>query len=305
MTESHQRQATVSVCIPTCNSVSTLKRTLQSVAAQDYPCLTVLISDDCSDDATPAVCSGFIAQRPGWSLHRQSHRVGWVRNVNSLLRRVETDYFCVLPHDDVLLPGYVDRLVQSLQDNPRAVLAFDCPRVVPPGNPDGSASIRIADYSALDGVTGRIQRARAASRYQVDVLNGRYPDVLTIAYRGLIRHRLASRLRGMRRNFSGDFGADWAWLFKLAMLGEFIHVRETLSEKHRSRNSLASSWQYSYRQRVGEWSGCFSVLQGLGLSPVERIRVITYLLEAGMLGSLLHIRKVLAGAGLWPGKRRS
>ena len=44
---------------PTWNSAEFIERTLESLRAQTYPRLEVLISDDASTDSTPTICERF------------------------------------------------------------------------------------------------------------------------------------------------------------------------------------------------------------------------------------------------------
>ena len=78
--------------LPAWNSATFIEPTLESLAAQTYGNLEVLISDDASSDATAELCTCFAAGRPQFRLMRQARRQGWIGNVNALLREARADY---------------------------------------------------------------------------------------------------------------------------------------------------------------------------------------------------------------------
>ena len=51
----------VSVCVVTYNSAATIVDTLESIKAQTYQNLELVVSDDCSKDDTVKVCREWIA----------------------------------------------------------------------------------------------------------------------------------------------------------------------------------------------------------------------------------------------------
>ncbi len=114
----------VVACVATWNGEPFIKDALASLAAQTHPNLRVLVSDDASTDGTAAICEGFARSDPRFSFARQPERLGWIGNVNALLRAARGDYLFLVSHDDVVEPTYVARLVDALENRPAAVLAY-------------------------------------------------------------------------------------------------------------------------------------------------------------------------------------
>ena len=81
------RPPRVAALMPTWNAASFIAPTLESLAAQTYGNLEVLISDDRSTDDTAHICEQFVAGRPHFRLVRQPTRLGWIGNANWLLRQ--------------------------------------------------------------------------------------------------------------------------------------------------------------------------------------------------------------------------
>ena len=109
--------------MPAWQAESFIVRTLESLAAQTYSNLRVLISDDASTDGTTAICERFAANHARFRFVRQTERQGWIGNVNALLRAAKGDYLFFAFHDDPVGRTYVTRLVEALS-GPGAVLAF-------------------------------------------------------------------------------------------------------------------------------------------------------------------------------------
>ena len=87
----------------------------------DVSALRVLVSVDGSSDGGRCreACEPFAAD-PRFRIVAQPRRLGWVGNCNWLIGRVETPFFALLPHDDLLHERYVERLLGELRSRPRA-----------------------------------------------------------------------------------------------------------------------------------------------------------------------------------------
>ena len=210
--------------MPAWNAQSFITPTLESLAAQTYPNLEILISDDASDDATAAICDRFATTDSRFRVIRQPNRLGWIGNTNFLLHSARGDYAFFAFHDDPLLPAYVGRLVGALEQRPEAVLAYS----------DVFSHDRVEQYLELDGVAHNLERARRLIRKR---------GLWWIPNRGLFRMAAARRVGGMRRHLAGEYKADWPWLLHLALLGEFVRVPEPLIHKRWRDASLSAQWK--------------------------------------------------------------
>ncbi|HVO89893.1 MAG TPA: glycosyltransferase family 2 protein [Casimicrobiaceae bacterium] len=209
--------------MPTWKAAGFVRETLESLAAQQYANLEVLISDDASPDATASICADFATRHEGFRLFRQPRNLGWIGNVNWLLAHARGDYFFFAFHDDPLEPQYVASLVAALESNPRAVLAFTDIRLGP----------HVESYRDLDGVHDRVERAR-----RFIAKRGRW----WIPNRGLFRAAAAERVGGVRRHLAGEYSADWPWLLHLALLGDFVRVPAPLIRKVWRNDGVSVSW---------------------------------------------------------------
>ena len=283
--------------MPAWNADRFIVPVLESLAAQTYPNLQILISDDASTDRTATICEEFEARHANFRLIHQPRNLGWIRNVNALLSKAEGEYFFFAFHDDLLRPSYVERLVDALDSNPRAVLAFsDMIRRVVAAGP-GPEDIKV--YLDLEGVTDRLERGiRVARKW------GKSPSyVVMLANRGLFRASAARQVGGLRRHIAGEFGADWPWLLHLSLLGEFVRVPEALVEKCYRPTSLSASWKYSFWQRLGALTACMTEIRRAKLPIAEELVIQRKLVECALKRQWWAIHKWALGntrSRLWP-----
>jgi len=253
--------------LPAWNAEGFIGPVLDALAAQTYPNFEVLISDDASSDRTAEICAACAATHANFRLIRQQRNMGWIGNVNALLRAAEGNYFFFAFHDDRPLPTYVARLVAALEADPNAVLAFsDMIRRFPPGD---VMTDDVQVYLDLEHVTGRAERGvRVARKW------GEPPSyMVTLANRGLFRAAAAREIGGLRRHMAGEFGADWPWLLRLALIGGFVRVPEPLIEKVYRAGSVSAKWKHSAWQRLGVLVSCMRETRDANLSFAEELAV--------------------------------
>jgi glycosyltransferase involved in cell wall biosynthesis len=246
--------------MPAWNASAFIVDTLDALAAQTYPNLEILVSDDASPDDTADVCERYAATDSRFRVIRQPRNLGWAGNVNALLRGARGDYLVFAFQDDLFDPTYVERCVAALEANPRAVLAFTNIALV---NQDGSEQ-RIT-FTALDGVTDRLERAEIMARL---------PTVWWTPNRGVFRAFAAAEIGGLRRHLAGEFSADWPWLLHMALLGEFVRIPESLCTKIFQPRSLSQSWTYSRRAWIAVAISCAGAVARANIPVSEKLLLL-------------------------------
>jgi glycosyltransferase involved in cell wall biosynthesis len=116
------RGPAVTVGIPVFNGEKYLREAIDSVLAQTFRDFEILISDNASTDATPAICSAYAAQVPGTIrvVHQPENR-GPFWNLKFVTDEARGSLLVWLAHDDSLEATYLERCVERLSVNPRAV----------------------------------------------------------------------------------------------------------------------------------------------------------------------------------------
>ena len=118
----------VTVSVITYNSASTILETLDSIYAQSYPAIELIISDDCSSDQTITTCRQWI------SLHKtrftrcrvieSDKNTGITANCNRAIADIHGNYLKLLAGDDLLEPEAISEYVNYLTQNPQAMYVF-------------------------------------------------------------------------------------------------------------------------------------------------------------------------------------
>jgi cellulose synthase/poly-beta-1,6-N-acetylglucosamine synthase-like glycosyltransferase len=112
----------VTIGIPAYNNAQTIRTAVESLLAQSFGDFRLLISDDCSTDATEDECVKLAAQdgRIRYSRQPRNLRYG---NFRFLLNSASTPYFIWAAGDDRWHPAFVERCVSEIERHPSLVCA--------------------------------------------------------------------------------------------------------------------------------------------------------------------------------------
>ena len=150
--------------IPVFNGVRYLRATLESLAAQTIPPDRVVVIDDVSTDGTPELVQAFFAEHPRLrgELRRNERNQGLFGNLNRCLDlAVDTDILHILLADDIVLPGFLERLAPTLESSTAPAMAWsltekiDASGALLPGQPPAPTPevrpIRLIDFGRQQG----------------------------------------------------------------------------------------------------------------------------------------------------------
>ena len=139
-------EPSVSVLIPVYNGEHTLARCIDSVLAQQYPGLEVVVVNDCSTDGTAAVLDRYAGRVTALRNERNS---GIAKTYNHALRASRGEIVLMLASDCALAsPDYVARMVRHFADSRVGAVAG---KAIIPGFADAPSVERIfARLNILD-----------------------------------------------------------------------------------------------------------------------------------------------------------
>ncbi|GGM59866.1 glycosyl transferase [Longimycelium tulufanense] len=120
----------VTVGLPVYNGEHYLSSSLASLLSQTYEDFELLISDNCSDDATEEICRTAARSDPRIRYERQDRNVGVIENHNWLVRNARSPFFTWASSDDAYAPERIERMYVALQNDDKAVLAFTWARQI-------------------------------------------------------------------------------------------------------------------------------------------------------------------------------
>lgn len=102
------RDSLVSVIIPAYNSEQFIGEAIRSVLNQSYQDLEVLVTDDCSSDATERVVRELAAEDSRVHYFRMKQNGGAALARNNSIQQAKGRYIAFLDADDVWLPGKLE-----------------------------------------------------------------------------------------------------------------------------------------------------------------------------------------------------
>ena len=196
----------VSVGLPTYNGAATIGRAIESVLAQDYPSLELVISDNASTDETAALCQTYAATDTRVRFLRHETNKGPAENFAEVLRKSRGEFFMWLGDDDWLDPSYVRLCVEALRaDSALSLVA------------GGARYYQSGIFLRAGRPTNLLQErpgARVLEYYSGVGDNG--------TFYGVMPRALAASVAG--RNC---MGGDWLFVAAMAYLGKVKALRET------------------------------------------------------------------------------
>jgi len=201
----------VSIGLNVYNGEKYIRLAVESILRQDYTDFELIISDNASTDATQEICGELAAKDARIRYSRNPTNIGASKNYRRVFELSKGEFFTWAAHDDVYLPGFLRRCVDSLDQAPSSVVLV-APRTEVIDERGFSTQIRVE----------RLHTTRALPHQRVaDVLwNVRW----STAQHGLFR---SSALRKTRLH-DAFYGADRVLLLELAILGEIWEIPETL-----------------------------------------------------------------------------
>ncbi len=180
----------VSIIIPARNEEANLRRLLPSLLKQNYPRFQVIVYDDGSEDATPAVLREMADPRL-ITLRGEGPPPGWIGKVHALYqatRPAAGDRYLFLDADAELLdPGALGRLVAHHEAMPHPGVLT----VLPQYRGGGLLLVSVLPYAILAGLPWPLVR-RLPSRH-LGALNGQCWMISAPLYRQHEPHRAVAR----------------------------------------------------------------------------------------------------------------
>lgn len=114
----------VSIGIPVYNSEDCIGKAVESIQAQTYRNVEIVISDNCSTDRTRELCLAYAEKDERIRYHRNGTDIGKEPNFLRVLQLATGDFFMWTCADDVRPPGSLEGLMAAMLSSPQAVMAL-------------------------------------------------------------------------------------------------------------------------------------------------------------------------------------
>lgn len=104
----------VTILMATYNGAKFVAEQLDSILAQSYPCIEVIIADDASSDKTMDVLRIYANKYPNVKVFSNKSRLGFVKNFERLLQHAEGRYFAFSDQDDIWDTEKISHLMREM-----------------------------------------------------------------------------------------------------------------------------------------------------------------------------------------------
>jgi glycosyltransferase involved in cell wall biosynthesis len=196
----NNKQPLVSIIVPAYNGMPYLEAAIDSILAQTYPAIELIVLDDGSTDGT----AEFLQQYRGKFYFDSHENMGQVRTLNKGWAISKGEILSYLSADDLLSPNAVEESLACLKANPQVVLSYPDNYLID----DKSRFIRTytaPDYDFHDLI------ANAACRIGVGAF---------------FRRELFEVLGGWDDSY--HMIPDYAYQLRAAKMGSFKHIPKVL-----------------------------------------------------------------------------
>ncbi|WP_421799216.1 glycosyltransferase family 2 protein [Haliscomenobacter sp.] len=229
----------VSVGVPSYNRVESLERAIDSILAQTYQHLEIVISDNASTDQTEDYVRELMKREPRVRYYRQPVNFGLARNFEYVLEKATGKYFIFLADDDTFEPETIEKYVDFMEANP--------------------------DYSLVSGDFDLVDEGKLIFRELAVDYGGSIPILRTLKFYaevtlGSIFHGLMRREQGQRIPFYSTLGAAWHFVASLVYQGK---VKRLDFVGYNKEAGGVSAGFHGYARNLGEkkiW-GYFPILK--------------------------------------------
>lgn len=249
----------VTVGVPVYNGERYLAQCLESLLAQTYRNITLLISDNASTDGTAAICRRYVEADQRVRYHRNPTNIGLYGNFRFILDAVRTRYVKMASADDYWAPQMLADAVAQMERDPSLVLCY--PQAI------------LVDENGAE-----------LSKYE-HRLQLMEDDPALRFRRALTEVGLVNQLQGVMRidavraalPLMDEPGADNIFLAELALHGKILQL--PAYHYYRRFHEEASSWNRT--------SGNHQVQRVLKAGS-GRMRMLSWKLHMGLIRRLLH-----------------
>jgi alpha-1,3-rhamnosyltransferase len=226
-------QPLVSVPVITYNSSKTILETLESIKAQTYPNIELIISDDCSKDNTVEICQQWVEQNKNRFVRAvvltSPINTGVSGNCNRSKDACQGDWIKGIAGDDALLPICIEAYIDYVTKNPDAIYVFSKVEVFGGTEEQRKRIIALENYDFFSW--------SSEQQYDYLTLNRNCIYAMTSFY-----NKKSIKNLGLTNDERIPLLEDWPKWIRLTQMGIKLHfVDEVLVKYRMSDNALSTS----------------------------------------------------------------
>ena len=207
----------VSIGIPVFNGERFIRESLDSLLAQDYANLEIIISDNASTDGTGDVCREYLHKEARICYYRNEINLGAVANFNRVLELSSGKYFMWASDHDLWEPGFVSRCVYVLETEADVVLVYSRTMLID-----------------LEGIPLGLTPDQMDTRGMPPGRRFRHL-LLNLTWCNMIYGVISLDVLRQTRRCTNVWGSDTALLADLSLRGSFAQLPEVLFYRRKNR----------------------------------------------------------------------
>jgi glycosyltransferase involved in cell wall biosynthesis len=115
----------VSIALRSYNQKEFLKESLDSILAQTYQNIKIIVADDASTDGSPDLIKNYQKQYPDkiTPLLNETN-LGHTKNLNNALAACKGKYVSIFDGDDIMHPQKIEKQVEFMEQNPNCSICY-------------------------------------------------------------------------------------------------------------------------------------------------------------------------------------
>lgn len=275
-----KKDARITLAMPVYNGANFIAEAIESILAQTWTDFELIITDNASDDETPAIVERFAKADERVRYVRNERNIGAAANYNRGFELGSGEYLKWCAHDDRLSPNFLEACIATLDADPSLAVAFASTTGI---DLDGTEIV------ATGHETQSILSDDAAQRFREAItMSGTCFPIFGVFRRAQLEQSTLHR---------SYYGSDRALLAEMAIFGGFKRVDEAIfyNREHPVRSIniddkvARSKWQNGQASR---------------LAAAEHINLARHLFEIarrhGDIASPRRLRRVLWARSLRP-----
>lgn len=203
----------VSIGLPVFNGEAFIREALDSILAQTYLNIEVIVTDNASEDSTPSIIAEYVARDKRVKFFPSEVNRGAAWNYNRSFEKATGMYFKWAAHDDVLDSRYIESCVAELESDTKIVLCHSRT-----GQIDGTGAVQPHEYVRKADMLD--QQLSIAARYKTLITaRGSWTRIF-----GVIR----SDVLGKTPLIDSYTGSDLTLLGELGLYGRVVDLPDIL-----------------------------------------------------------------------------
>jgi len=111
------QQPLISIALCTYNGEKYLVKQLDSIVAQTYKNLEIIIVDDCSTDSTESIVERYAQADSRIKFYKNEHNLGYNKNFGRAISLTTGDYISISDQDDIWELNKIEVLFENIKDN--------------------------------------------------------------------------------------------------------------------------------------------------------------------------------------------